>query len=317
MTMADFPKRVVFREEGAREGFQSEARIIDTADKVRLIDALSSTGVSLLQVASFVHPKWVPQMADAEAVVAQIKMVDGVRYFGAYLNEQGLDRALATGRLKQYGVLTQYCSESYAKKNVNRSNAEIVATFPRLCQRYRALGLDIYGIIIAAFGSNYDGDVEPASVLAAVDQFVRTAAEQGFTYERIVLADSFGWANPRQIIGVIAAIRERYPDLLIGLHLHDTRGTGMANFYAGLSVGVSYFDTAIGGMGGSPFATAAAGNIPTEDAAFLCAEIGIATGLDIDKLIECVKLAEEIVGHPLPGKLARGGSLTAFRRQRG
>lgn len=312
--MSDFPKRVVFREEGAREGFQSESRIIPTEEKVRLIDALSGTGVRLMQVASFVHPKRVPQMADAEEVVARIAMVPTVRYFGAYLNEQGLDRALATGRLKQYGVLNQYCSETYARKNVNRSNAEIVATFPRLCQRYRELGLDIYAIIIAAFGSNYDGDVALSAVLAAVDQFVRTAAEQGIQYERIVLADSFGWANPQQIMAVIAAVRERYPDLQVGLHLHDTRGTGMANFYAALSVGVSYFDTAIGGMGGSPFAQGAAGNIATEDAAFLCEELGIATGLDLDKLIECVKMAEAIVGHPLPGKLGRGGSLTAFRR---
>ncbi len=110
-------------------------------------------------------------------------------------------------------------------------------------------------------------------------------------------------------------MRERYPDLYVGLHLHDTRGTGMANLYAALSVGVGYFDTAIGGMGGSPFAKGAAGNIPTEDAAFLCEELGIDTGLDLDRLIECVQMAEAIVGHPLPGKLARGGSLTAFRRR--
>ncbi|TAK66327.1 MAG: hydroxymethylglutaryl-CoA lyase [Betaproteobacteria bacterium] len=313
--MHDFPKRVLMREEGAREGFQSESRIIPTEEKVRLIDALSGTGVRLMQVASFVHPKWVPQMADAEEVVARITMVPGVRYFGAYLNEQGLERALATRRLRQYGVLTQYCSETYAKKNVNRSNQEIVATFPHLCQRYRELGLDIYGIIIAAFGSNYDGEVPLSAVLATVDQFVRTAAEQKIRYERIVLADSFGWANPGQIIRVVGAVRERYPDLYVGLHLHDTRGTGMANLYAALSVGVGYFDTAIGGMGGSPFAKGAAGNIPTEDAAFLCEELGIDTGLDLDRLIECVQMAEAIVGHPLPGKLARGGSLTAFRRR--
>ena len=129
-----------------------------------------------------------------------------------------------------------------------------------------------------------------------------------------MLADSFGWANPEQIKRIIGAVRDRYPDVPVGLHLHDTRGTGMANFYAALTMGVSYFDTAIGGMGGSPFAKGAAGNIPTEDAAFLCEELGIDTGLDLDRLIECVKLAEEIVGHPLPGKLSSGGSLTAFAK---
>jgi len=313
--MSDYPQKVTFREEGAREGFQSESQIIPTGEKVRLINALSRTGVRLLQVTSFVHPKWVPQMADAEDVVAQIEMGPAVRYFGAYLNEQGLDRAIATGRLKQYGVLTQYCSETYAKKNVNRSNQEIISTFPQLCQRYRKLGLDTYGMIIAAFGSNYDGEVPLSGVLAAVDQFVQTSLDQGVKYERIVLADSFGWANPEQIKRVIGAIRERHPDLYIGLHLHDTRGTGMANFYAALSMGVGYFDTAIGGMGGSPFAKGAAGNIPTEDAAFLCEELGIDTGLDLDMLIECAKMAEAIVGHLLPGKLAHGGSLTGYRKR--
>lgn len=312
--MSDFPQRVVFREEGAREGFQSESQIVPTQDKVRLIDALSETGTTLMQIASFVHPKWVPQMADAEEVVARVRMKPGVRYFGAYLNEHGLERSIATGRLRQYGILTQYCSDGYARKNVNRDNAQIVATFAQLCQRYKALGLDIYGSIISAFGSNYDGEVPIARVLQAVDEFVRLGREQGIVYERIVLADSFGWANPEQIKRVVGAVRERYPEVPVGLHLHDTRGTGLVNFYAALSVGVSYFDTAIGGMGGSPFAKGAAGNIPTEDAAFLCEELGVHTGLDLDRLIECVKLAESIVGHPLPGKLARGGSLSAFRK---
>ena len=311
--MSDFPRNVIFREEGAREGFQSESLVIPTEEKVRLVDALSTTGTTLMQVASFVHPKCVPQMADAEEVVKRMNIVPGVRYFGAYLNEHGLDRAIATGRLQQYGILTQYCSDAYATKNVNRTNAEILATFPRLCQRYKELGLDIYGSIIAAFGSNYDGRIPVSRILEAVDEFVRLAAEQEIRYERIVLADSFGWANPEQVKRVIGAVRERYPSMPVGLHLHDTRGTGMANFYAALTMGVSYFDTAIGGLGGSPFAKGAAGNIPTEDAAFLCEELGIHTGLDLDRLIECAKLAEEIVGHPLPGKLSRGGSLTAFR----
>ena len=165
--MSDFPREVLFREEGAREGFQSEPNFVPTEDKVRLIDALSETGTKLLQITSFVHPKWVPQMADAEDVVARVKMKPGVRYFGAYLNEHGLVRSIGTKRLQQYGILTQYCCDGYAQKNVNRSNAQILETFPDLIRRYKQLELDIYGSILCAFGSNYDGAVSVQRVLQA------------------------------------------------------------------------------------------------------------------------------------------------------
>lgn len=309
-----FPKFVTIREEAPREGFQSEKEFIPTERKIELIDALSETGVRHIQVTSFVSPKWVPQVADAEAVVAGFRAKPGVQYFASYLNEQGLERALATGRLQLTGILTLYCSETYARKNVNRSNDEIYATFPRLIGRYKELGLPILGTVIAAFGCNFEGDVPLQRVVETVATFVRAAEEHGFRYGRITLADSFGWANPEQIRRTVAAVRERWPDLPLALHLHDTRGTGMANVYAGLMEGIDFFDTAVAGMGGSPFARGAAGNIPTEDMVFMCHELGIDTGIDLDKVIACARLAEEIVGHPLPGKAMRGGSLTGFRR---
>jgi hydroxymethylglutaryl-CoA lyase len=171
------------------------------------------------------------------------------------------------------------------------------------------------GTIMAAFGCNFEGEVAPARVVAVVGEMLAIAREQGVTLEFVSLADTMAWATPASIKRVVGAVREKYPDLELALHLHDTRGMGIANAYAGLELGITRFDAAVAGLGGCPFAghAGAAGNVCTEDLVFMCEEMGIETGIDLEALIDCARIAEDIVGHPLPGSVMKGGSLDRLR----
>lgn len=316
--MTDMPKRVFIKEEGPREGFQIEPGPILTEDKIRLVDALSDTGLDYIQVTSFVHPRKVPGMADAEAVVAGMTPREGVRYVGLWLNQQGLLRAIATERLYLEGKLTLYASDAFLKRNQNRDPEQQFQAQPELIRMYQAHGIPVRtGFVTAAFGCNFDGDVDPAKVVALVAQMRAIARDAGEDLSLIGLGDTMAWATPERIRRVVGTVQDVNPDVELSLHLHDTRGLGLANAYAGLQMGVQHFDAAVGGLGGCPFAAhaGAAGNICTEDFVLMCEEMGIATGVDIDKLAECARMAEAIVGHPLPGKVKTGGSLTALRRQ--
>lgn len=314
--MSDLPARVFIKEEGPREGFQMERRAVPTADKIRLVDALSDTGLTYMQVTSFVHPDKVPGMADAEALVAGMIPREGVRYAGLWLNQRGLERAIATGRLYLEGKLTLYASDAFLERNQNRDPAQQRAAQPELIRMYQAHGIPVRtGFVTAAFGCNFEGDVEPAKVVSLVAEMRAIARDMGEDLSLIGLGDTMAWATPERIRRVVGMVREANPDVALSLHLHDTRGLGLANAMAGLEMGVEHFDAAVGGLGGCPFAAhaGAAGNIATEDFVFLCDELGIATGIDLEKLAQCARLAEEIVGHPLPGKIKTAGSLAAVR----
>ena len=314
--MADLPKRIHIKEEGPREGFQIEKGPITTARKIELIDALSTTGVKHMQIVSFVSPKAVPTMADAEEVVRGLTPQPGVSYTGLWFNDQGLDRAIATGRLDIKGNLSTSASETFLKKNLNRTPEQQLAVTRGLIGTYKARGIEIErGTVMAAFGCNFEGDVALARVLEKVDWLLGLAKEQDVPLKRVSLADTMGWATPLAIKRVVGAVRERHPDTEIELHLHDTRGMGIANAYAGMEMGVTRFDASVAGLGGCPFAghAGAAGNVCTEDLVFLCDEMGIETGIDLDKLAECARLAEDVVGHPLPGSVMKGGTLRALR----
>lgn len=314
--MSDLPKSVKINEEGPREGFQIESGDIPTARKVELIDALGDTGLKHMQIVSFVNPKKVPGMADAEAVVQAMTPRPGVQYAGLWLNEKGLERAMATGRLKIEGRIALCASEKFLKRNNNKSFAEQIAYNHRAIDMFKEHGIPVKkGSIMAAFGCNFEGDVDASKVVEQVDQMFTIAAEREVEIETVSLADTMAWANPGSIRKTVGAIRERYPDLKLNLHLHDTRGMAIANAYAGLEMGVDSFDTAVAGLGGCPFAghKGAAGNICTEDLVFMCDEMGIETGIDLQRLIECARLAEDIVGHPLPGSVKVGGSLARLR----
>ncbi|MGH7399928.1 MAG: hydroxymethylglutaryl-CoA lyase [Candidatus Rokuibacteriota bacterium] len=315
--MSDMPSHVKLKEVGPREGFQFEKGDIGLADRISLVDALSGTGVATIEFTSFVSPRWVPQMADAEQMVAGIKRAPGVAYEAIWLNEAGLERA---ARLREslalrpmFGVAA---TDAFCRKNTNRSVDEKVAELPGWARRYQALGMDWIDVgVMAAFGCNYEGDVEPGRVVAVVERVEEQAAGCGSRLGNISLADTMGWANPLQIKRLVGAVRAHWPETPVRLHLHDTRALAIANVVAALEMGIDRFDSAVAGMGGCPFAAhqGAAGNVTTEDLVFLCQELGVETGIDLDAMIEAGRLAERVVGHPLPGKLKSGGNLAKYR----
>lgn len=314
--MSDLPKRVFIKEEGPREGFQIETKPIPARDKIRLVDALSQTGLDYIQVTSFVNPAKVPGMADAEAVVAGFTPREGVRYAGLWLNQQGLLRAIATGKLALEGKLTLYASNAFLKRNQNRTPEQQLAAQPDLIRMYQSHAIPVRtGFVTAAFGCNFEGDVAPERVVELIAQMRSIARDAGEDLSLIGLGDTMAWANPQSIRRVVGMVQDANPDVELSLHLHDTRGLGLANAYAGLSMGVRHFDAAVAGLGGCPFAAhaGAAGNICTEDFVLMCEEMGIETGVDLESLAECARLAESIIGRPLPGKVKTGGSLRAMR----
>jgi hydroxymethylglutaryl-CoA lyase len=316
--MSDLPKSIFIQEEGPREGFQYEKTLVPTVRKIELINRLARTGLKHIQVVSFVNPKAVPGMADAEEVVQGIDAVPGVHYSALWLNDKGLHRAIALKNLHVIGSIALTASEVFLKRNQNRSFAQNLEAQRRTVDLYKELGVPVTrGTIMAAFGCNFEGDIPLQRILDLAAQILDMAAENDLKLEVLNLSDTMGWATPGAITKVVGAVREKYPQLDLSLHLHDTRGMGIANAFAGLQLGVRRFDASVGGLGGCPFAgnAGAAGNVCTEDLVFMCDEMGIETGVDLDALIECARLAEDIVGHPLPGSLMRGGSLKAFRRR--
>ena len=314
--MSDIPKSVRINEEGPREGFQIEKGVIPTARKIELVDSLSKTGLKQIQVASFVNPKAVPGMADADDIVKGFTRAPGVRYTALWLNEKGLQRAIASGKLDVRGSISLTASERFLQRNQNRTLAENLKAQDQSVATFKAHDIAVdRASIMAAFGCNFEGDIPASRILELCQQTFDLAALHGLTIKTLSLADTMAWATPLSIRRIVGAVRERYPELEIALHLHDTRGMGIANAYAGLEMGVAIFDAAVAGLGGCPFAghRAAAGNVCTEDLVFMCEEMGIATGINLDALVESALLAEDIVGHPLPGAVMRGGTLAKLR----
>ena len=314
--MSDLPQSVSINEEGPREGFQIEKGPIPTTRKIELIEALSETGLKHMQIVSFVNPKRVPGMADAEDVVRGFKPKPGIDYTGLWLNEKGLERARVTGKLTLEGKISIYASEKFSMKNNNRTTAQEFEYARRVLDNYKENGIAVErGSVAAAFGCNYQGEIPVRTLLDIVRRIFALAEEHEIKLKELSFADTMAWATPLQIKRLVGAVREKYPHVRINLHLHDTRGMGIANAYAALEMGVDMFDACVAGLGGCPFAAhkGAAGNVCTEDLAFMCQEMGISTGLDLDKLIDCARLAEDIVGHPLPGSVKMGGNLDKLR----
>lgn len=317
--MTDLPTSVEIHEEGPREGFQIEPGPISTEDKIRLIEALVETGLHHIQACSFVSPRIVPGWADAEAVIAGFTPRPGVHYTALWFNGNGLHRALAfRDKLTITGSIALTASEAFTQKNLHRTHEENLAKMREQTRLHLENGVQVVRLgIQAAFGCNYQGDISPAQVVKTVADGLAIAEECGATIEIISLADTMGWAAPQRIKRVLGEVRGRWPDKKLSLHLHDTRGLAVANAVAGLEMGVSRFNSTVGGLGGCPFAgqKGAAGNICTEELVLLCEEMGIHTGVDLDRLIEVGRMAEQIVGHVLPSELIHAGSLDAFRRK--
>lgn len=315
--MSDLPSSVHLMEVGPRDGLQIEPKILTTAEKLRLVEAIAAAGISEIEVGSFVNPKAVPQMADTAEVFEGLERKPGVAYRALWLNARGLDRAAETRNVDLEGRLHLTASEIFVKRNTNRSIEETFQQIPEWIERYRAAGVetDCAGIM-AAFGCNFEGEIPPDRVIGMIDRLDGILQEHGSKLKHISLADTMGWANPHHIKVLVGAVRERWPGLAIKLHLHDTRGTAMANALAAIELGVREFDGSIAGLGGCPFAghKGAAGNICTEDLAFMCREMGIETNVDLEALVDAARLAEELVGHPVPGKVVKGGTLDSLRK---
>jgi hydroxymethylglutaryl-CoA lyase len=310
MASYPLPARVILQEEGPREGFQSEGRI-PVEHKLELIHALAETGLELINCASFVDVRRVPQMADAEEIAAGIRRRPGVRYSGMWLNAKGFDRALASGLDLTPNVFASV-SDTFARNNNGRGAEELVRAQGAMIEHYRAASMTLRAAhVFTAFGCPYEGSFSPSRCAETVALLLEVCAEHGAVPEVVYLCDTVGAANPQSVRQTLDLARSRWPEMEFALHLHDTRGMGGANVLAALQCGVSRFDTSIAGLGGCPFAgnKSAAGNVCTEDVALMCEEMGIATGLDLDRLAEAARLAERIVGHPLPGKFMKAGRI--------
>jgi hydroxymethylglutaryl-CoA lyase len=307
------PRFVRVTEEGPREGFQSESATIPTSAKVELIEALGQTGLKEISCCSFVNAAQVPQMADAEEVVARLHRTPGVLYTGLWLNAKGFERAQACG-VDLNPTLVTSASEAFGLHNNKRNRAELLDGQRMIAKAYKAAGLKTArGYVFTAFGCNYQGEIPVSQVVSSVQDLLSLGEEVGIDLEAMYLCDTIGSASPRSVAAALDGVRTRWPNLELALHLHDTRGLGLANAHVGLQMGVRRFDSSVAGLGGCPFAgnAAAAGNIATEDLVYLCEEEGFETGIDLDRLIDCALLADRIVGRTLPGKIKHAG---AFKR---
>ena len=296
-------KQITLVEVGPRDGLQSEPEILSTETKAKFVEMAIDAGVTRLEVASFVHPKKVPQMADAEALIERLPQVDGVSYIGLIMNERGLDRALTT-KVHEIGMVV-VASDTYNRKNQGVGTAESVAAWKSIARRAQENGLRANVMIASAFGCPYEGEVKVSRVVDLVKQVIEAEpAELG-------LADSIGVAGPNQVTDVLGAVREVIGDLPVRCHFHNTRNTGLANAQAAVEAGVTYLDASIGGIGGCPFAPAATGNIPTDDLVYMLDRSGVATGVSLEKIIAISRWLEAELGRGVPALLPKAGGFPA------
>ncbi len=292
--MERFPKRVTVYEVGPRDGLQNEPRPIATADKVALIDQLSATGLTHIEITSFVNPKWIPQLADGGEVAQRIHRREGVAYSCLVPNAKGLERALASG-MKEVAVFLS-ASETHNKKNVNKTVAETLTAFEEVIAPATKAGARVRAYVSTVFGCPYEGRVDPKAVVSLVKELRSRGVFQ------ISLGDTIGVGTPIQVRTVLEEVLQVAPIEELALHFHDTRGTALANVLIGLQLGFSTIDSAVGGLGGCPYAPGASGNLATEDLVYMLHGMGIETGIDLDALVACSARLSALVGHELPSK---------------
>ena len=280
-----------------RDGLQNEKVTIATTEKLRLIERAIAAGARRIEVTSFVSPRAVPQMADAEAVCAGLPLRDDVIYIGLVLNQRGADRALATGQIDQIGALA-VATDGLAIANQGQTSAESIDVSKSVMAAGKAAGRSVQVTIAAAFGCPFDGEVPESRVIA----MARALAEAGPA--ELSLADTIGVANPAQVTRLVTAVREVISPIPVRVHFHNTRGTGLANVWAAIGAGARVIDAAIGGLGGCPFAPGAAGNVSTEDVVYMLERAGIATGLDLETLIATNQWLAGLMQRKLPGMVA-------------
>ncbi len=291
----DLPKKATLIEVGPRDGFQFESKIVPTELKAEIVSGLVDAGIKQIQAVSFVHPKKVPQMADAEELLKLLPRKDGVVYNGLVLNAKGVERAAAAG-LKHVEVSIS-SSDAHSRQNAGMSLSEAVSQAEKMIAAAKSRGMHIRAGVQCSFGCLYDGEIGPEEVLRIIEGYL----EQGV--DVICLSDTTGMATPTKLDRILEKAIPMAGDVPVMLHLHDTRGLGLVNVMTALSHGITIFDTSLGGMGGCPFVPGASGNIATEDFVYLMETLGIETGVDKTKVAECSKKISDFLGKPLSGKM--------------
>ena len=301
--MTELPASARIREVGPRDGFQNEPEVIPTPEKLRLIGMLARSGLRRLEVTSFVRADVIPQLADAEEVLARLERVDGVAYSVLIPNERGLERALAhRDRFDEVNLFLS-ASETHNRKNVNRSIEESLTGLERVIERARAEDLRCEGVISTSFGCPYEGAVRPERVLEIAERLAAAGCDE------VAFGDTTGMANPRQVGQFFAAARERLRGVELTAHFHNTRGQGLANVLAALEQGIDSFESAFGELGGCPVPPGSTGNISTEDLVSMLEEMGVETGVDLGRLIEASRAAQALLGRPLGSHVLRAGAV--------
>ena len=293
----DHRQRIIIEEQGIRDGFQSEKTVVPTERKLEIIDTLVGAGVTRIQICSFVHPKYVPQMADAEALCKAVKPRPGVIYSGLVLNLKGVERAVGAGL--DHVAASISASDTHSRKNTGKSLEEAQAGYAEMVRTAKQAGLTVRGGLQCVFGCRFEGAIDPDLVLDLVKRHL------DLDIDELALADSTGMADPRSMTELMGQVVELAGDKPVILHLHDTEGRGLANALAAIQAGVRVFDTAFGGMGGCPFIKGATGNIATEDLAAMVERMGMSTGIDIRAIAQISRSMETFFDKQFPGSMHR------------
>ncbi|MFC0337703.1 hydroxymethylglutaryl-CoA lyase [Kushneria avicenniae] len=292
-------QRIYIQEVAPRDGLQIEARFVSTADKIALIDALSRTGVAKIEATSFTSPKAIPNLADAGEVMAGMTRHKHVDYVALVPNERGAERALAAGADELNLVMS--ASDSHGLANLRMTPWQSLERFPAILDLARGRNVFINASISTAFGCPFDGEVPASRVIDIIERLTAMGIRG------ISLCDTTGMANPAQVRTLCKEVLGRWPELMLTLHVHNTRGMGLANVLAAWQAGVSRFDAALGGLGGCPFAPGASGNVCTEDLVHMFEEMGVDTGVDLDALLAVSRTLPDLVGHDVPGQVVKAG----------
>jgi hydroxymethylglutaryl-CoA lyase len=297
--LEQLPSEVSVYEVGLRDGLQNESKLIPLVSKKLLCEALVGCGLRRIELTSFVSPRWIPQLADADELVKACGTLPGVTFSALCPNNLGLERAQKAG-IREIAVFLS-ASETHNQKNTGRSIARSLETFEEIVPLARDSSMHVRAYISTVWGCPYEGKVEPRSALKLAERLLEIGCYQ------VSLGDTIGVGTPQQTLELCRQFLAAFGSAAIALHLHDTRGTALANALVGLECGIRTFDASIGGMGGCPYAPGAAGNLATEDLVFMLEGMGIATGIHLPALIEAARLAERLVGRDLPGKVHRAG----------
>jgi hydroxymethylglutaryl-CoA lyase len=290
---------VTIVEVGPRDGLQNESAAIGTVHKLRLIEALCAAGLQRVEVTSFVSPRWIPQLSDADEVARTLRAPPGVAYSALCPNERGLQRAQAAG-LPEIAVFLS-ASETHNRRNVAKSVAHTLGVFKQFVPQALALGMRVRAYVSTTWGCPYEGAVDPARVLSLAKTLIELGCYQ------VSLGDTIGVGTPLQTKRILELLLAELPADKLAMHMHDTRGQALANVLVGLELGIRTFDAAVGGLGGCPYAPGASGNLATEDLVYMLDGMGVQTGVDLRKLWEAGRLAEALVHRPLTGRVHRAG----------